>query len=210
MQIAISAADALMIVDMQKDFMPGGALAVAEGDAIVPLVNRLSEKFPTRIFTRDWHPANHISFSDKPEFKDLSWPAHCVQNTSGAEFHPALDTTQADRIVDKAFLPDRESYSAFDNSDLADWFRARGVQRIFVCGLATDYCVQATAIDAARAGFQTFVILDAVRAVHAPEGSNAAVAAMRARGVEMLFSHELVPRCPPHPRRGCAVKAWPC
>jgi nicotinamidase/pyrazinamidase len=193
MQIALGPADALIVVDMQKDFMPGGALAVAGGDALVPLVNRLTEKFRTRVFSRDWHPANHVSFSDKPEFKDFSWPPHCVQNTPGAEFHPELDLTRADRIVDKAFLPNRESYSAFDYSDLTDWLQARGVQRVFVCGLATDYCVKATALDAVKAGFQSFVILDAARAVSMPEGSNAAVAAMRARGVEMIFSHELVP-----------------
>jgi nicotinamidase/pyrazinamidase len=192
MQLALNLADALIVVDMQKDFMPGGTLPVAGGDAIVPLINRLAVCFTTRVFSRDWHPANHISFSDKPEFKDLSWPPHCVQNTPGAEFHPALDTTLADRVVDKAFLPNRESYSAFDGSDLDAWLQERKVRRVFVCGVATDYCVKATALDAIAAGFQTFVILDAVRAVNAPEGSNAAVAAMRAAGVEMIFSGDLV------------------
>ena len=192
MQILLSAADALIVVDMQNDFMPGGTLGVAGGDAIVPLINRLAEGFKTRVFSRDWHPVNHISFSPKPEYKDLSWPAHCVQKTPGAEFHPALNVKLADLIVDKAFLPDRENYSAFEDSDLTAWLQGRGIQRVFICGLALDYCVKATALDAVRKGFRCFVLLDAVRAVHTPEGSNAAVAAMRLAGVEMIFSHEMV------------------
>jgi nicotinamidase/pyrazinamidase len=192
MQIALNSGDALLVVDMQNDFMPGGALAVSGGDVIVPLINRLATCFETRVFSRDWHPTNHVSFSPHPEFQDLSWPPHCVQNTPGAAFHPALDVTVADRVVDKATAADREGYSAFDHSDLDAWLRARGVQRVFVCGVATDYCVRATALDAVQAGFQSFVILDAVRAVHTPEGSNEAVAAMRARGVGMIFSGELV------------------
>jgi nicotinamidase/pyrazinamidase len=192
MQVIPGTADALIIVDMQKDFLPGGPLAVAGSDAIIPLLNRLADCFKTRVFTRDWHPANHISFSPQPGFKDLSWPAHCVQNTPGAEFHPELKVSLDDRIVDKGFLADQENYSGFDQSDLAAWLRARRVQRVFIGGVATDYCVKDTAMDAVKAGFKSFVILDAVRAVHTPTGSNAAVAAMRAQGVEMIFSKDLI------------------
>ncbi len=192
MYIALNPYDALLVVDMQNDFMPNGALAVSGGDELIPVINRILPFFATRVFSRDWHPANHVSFSPAPTFNDYSWPMHCVQNTPGAEFAPGLDLTQVDRIVDKATHPERESYSDFDDSDLAAWLTARHVSRVFVCGVATDYCVKATALDSIQAGFQTFLILDAVRAVHMPEGSTKAVADMRSAGVEIIFSQELL------------------
>jgi nicotinamidase/pyrazinamidase len=192
MYIALSPSDALIVVDMQNDFMPGGTLAVPGADQIIPVINTLIPCFATRVFTRDWHPANHISFGTHPSYTDYSWPPHCVQNTPGAEIVAGLDLSRIDLLIDKASRPDRESYSDFDDSNLAEWLRERNVHRVFICGVATDYCVKATALDAVKEGFQTFVVLDAVRAVHAPEGSNEAVAAMRTSGVEMIFSQELL------------------
>jgi nicotinamidase/pyrazinamidase len=136
---------------------------------VVPLVNRLVPLFRHVVFTRDWHPPNHISFSAQPEFRDGSWPPHAVRETPGAAFHPELIIPDDALIVSKATQPDREEYSGFQASgaDLAAWLRNRGIRRLFIAGIATDYCVRFTALDAARAGFEVFVIEDAVRGVSA-------------------------------------------
>jgi len=163
--------DALIIVDMQNDFMPGGALPVPEADKIVDTVNAYIDHFVSRgalvVATRDWHPPNHISFIERGG----PWPPHCVQNTWGAQFHPNLRLPGSAIIVSKAFLPDKEAYSGFDGTDLEFILRSRGIRRVFIAGVATDYCVRATALDAVRLGFETFLLVDAVKGVDIPKGS---------------------------------------
>jgi nicotinamidase/pyrazinamidase len=190
--LQVTAQDALLVVDVQNDFVPGGALAVADGDAVVPVINRLLPQFTTRVLTRDWHPVGHVSFSPTPTYADLSWPPHCVQNTPGAAFHPRLQAQLADRVVSKGDRPDREAYSGFQDSDLGPWLRERGIRRVFVAGLATDYCVKATALDAHQAGFETWLVLDGSRPVDVPPGSgDRAVADLRAAGVHIIRSEEI-------------------
>jgi len=176
--------DALIVVDVQNDFCPGGSLAVEGGDRVVPEINRLVPLFAHVVFTRDWHPADHVSFSDRPEYGDGSWPPHCVQDTEGAQFHPALKRPDGALIVSKGDDPDAEAYSGFQATsvDLTAWLRERGVERVFVAGLATDYCVMATALDARRAGFEVFLLEDAVRGV-APDTSRDALEELRWAGV---------------------------
>jgi nicotinamidase/pyrazinamidase len=184
--------DALIVVDIQNDFCPGGALAVDGGDAIVPGINALVPTFAHCAFTRDWHPPNHCSFSDNPEFVDKSWPVHCVQHTPGAAFHPALHVPENAWIISKATDPDREAYSDFENTNLASELRTRGVKRIFVCGIATDYCVKATALDGLRNGFAVVLIEDLCRAVDNPPGSGqAAVNEMEGAGIQVMPSGAL-------------------
>ncbi len=183
--------DALVIVDVQNDFLPGGALAVPEGDAVIAPLNRAIHLFHEKglpiIATRDWHPENHCSF----EKQGGPWPSHCVQNTHGAAFAEALALPEDALIVSKAFLPDKEAYSGFEGEPkLADWLREHGISRVFVGGLATDYCVRATALDARKAGFDVVLLRDAVRGV-APETTDKALAEMQAAGVEMTTSKEL-------------------
>ena len=180
------ARDALIIVDMQNDFCPGGALAVGEGDAVVPIINKLARQFGTVVATQDWHPGNHRSFTERGG----TWPIHCVAGTTGADLHPALDQTPIDLFVKKATTPDEEAYSGFDGTDLAAQLRQRGVERVYVTGLALDYCVDATALDARKAGFETFVISDATRAVF-PEQSAEKEAGWREAGVKSITSAEL-------------------
>jgi nicotinamidase/pyrazinamidase len=179
--------DALIIVDVQNDFCPGGALAVGAGDAVAPVLNRLAPHFGTVVATQDWHPANHRSFTAQGG----EWPPHCIAGTPGADFHPALQTDQVDVTVHKATTPDQEAYSGFDGTDLAEQLRRRGVQRVYVGGLALDYCVDATALDAKRAGFDTYVIRDATRAVF-PEQSAAKEAGWRAAGIGVVTSADLL------------------
>lgn len=193
MPLTITPADALLVVDMQNDFMPGGTLAVSGGDEIIPLINRLLTGFSTRVFTRDWHPANHISFSASPAFKDGSWPAHCVQGTRGAEFHPDLQSSSVDKLVSKAEAPDKEAYSGFQNTDLTPWLKQRNIQRVFVTGVAMEYCVKATALDALRSGFKVWLIQDAVRGINIPPGSEEkAIQAMQSAGVNIIAGWELI------------------
>lgn len=183
---------ALVVVDLQNDFLPGGALAVPKGDEILFFINSLLPRFPVRVFTRDWHPPNHISFSDNPTFTDGSWPPHCVQGQWGAQFHPSLVVGLAHKIVSKGTNPAREAYSGFQETDLAEWLRKKNVKRIYFAGLATDYCVKSTALDAMRAGFTSHVILDAVRAVNVPAGSgNQALLQMQTAGVGLVAGQEL-------------------
>jgi nicotinamidase/pyrazinamidase len=179
--------DALIIVDVQNDFCPGGALAVGEGDRVVPTLNRLAPHFRTVVATQDWHPADHRSFAAQGG----PWPVHCVAGTPGADFHPDLDRAPIDLVVRKAMVTDQEAYSGFDGTDLAEQLRARGVRRVFVGGLALDYCVDATALDARKAGFETFVIRDATRPVF-PEQVQEKEAGWRDAGIGTVTSDELL------------------
>jgi len=196
---------ALILVDIQNDFCPGGALEVADGDAVVAVANRLMSTVDLVVATQDWHPANHGSFaSNHPgrklfDLADLGglpqvmWPDHCVQWTGGAQFHPGLDTKRITRVFPKGTDATIDSYSGFfDNgkrkaTGLGDWLKAKGVTEVLICGLATDYCVKATAIDAAGLGFTTRLMLDGCRGVgmqanHIPD----ALAAMQAAGVQII------------------------
>lgn len=181
--------DALVVVDVQRDFCPGGALAVPHGDDVVPVINRLLGLTDwLTVATRDWHPADHCSFKAQGGI----WPPHCVAGTAGAEFHPALDQTRIQAVVSKAVTRDAEAYSGFHGTDLAAQLSARGVHRVFVCGLATDYCVKATALDARSAGLDVVVIEDAIRGVEVKPGDCVkAVDEMRASAIVLAPSGEL-------------------
>ena len=188
----IESTDAMIVVDVQNDFCPGGALAVAGGDEIVPLINGLVRRFRHSVFTRDWHPADHCSFEDPPRFVDGSWPAHCVQDTAGAVFHTDLLVPDRVMVVSKATGPSKEAYSGFDDTTLAEDLRAHGVTRLFVCGLATDYCVKATALDGLKAGFDVVIVEDACRGVDNPPGAAAAALdAMRAAGAVVCGAEDV-------------------
>ena len=201
---------ALILVDIQNDFLPGGALAVPEGDAIVPVANRVLQAFELIVATQDWHPANHGSFAAnhprrKPgetiELGGLSqvlWPLHCVQNTGGAAFAPGLQTRRITRIFPKGTDAEIDSYSGFfDNghkkaTGLGDYLRTREVTDVYVLGLATDYCVKATALDARQLGFATHLIVDGCRGVNLSAGDDArAIETMRAQGVRVVQSADL-------------------
>jgi NAD+ synthetase len=170
---------ALIVVDMQNDFLPGGALGVAGGDELGPAIAAAAASAGTVVATRDRHPADHWSFAERGG----SWPVHCVAGTSGAELHPSVAAIRFDRVVDKGTVRDREAYSGFDGTDLAEYLRGRGVERVVVAGVATDYCVRATALDAIAAGFTTTVLTDAVAAVDLSQGDGArALADVRAAG----------------------------
>ncbi|BCX82225.1 nicotinamidase/pyrazinamidase [Methylomarinovum caldicuralii] len=179
--------DALLIVDVQKDFLPGGALPVPEGDEVVPVLNRYIERFTRRglpVFaTRDWHPPNHCSFRDQGG----PWPPHCVAGTKGAEFADGLRLPEDTVIVSKATGPEREAYSGFEGTDLAARLKDLGIRRLFVGGLATDYCVLNTVRDAIRHGFEVFLLTDAVRAVNVhPEDERKALEEMRRLGARFI------------------------
>lgn len=178
--------DALIIVDVQNDFCPGGTLAVADGDAVVSIINALAPRFGTVVATQDWHPVDHRSFAPHGG----PWPIHCVAGTTGATFHPSLATAPIDLTVRKAILASEEAYSGFDGTDLAQQLQARGIQRVYVAGLALDYCVDATALDARKAGFDTYVIEDATRAVF-PEQTAAKVDSWREAGIQVVTSDEV-------------------
>lgn len=167
--------DALIVVDVQNDFLPGGRLAVEDGRQVVPLINMLAPLFEHVVYTRDWHPSNHVSFADAPEYRDGSWPAHCVQGTEGAEFPPNLKVGRDALIVDKGDDPATEAYSGFQAGglDLAAWLRERGVERLFITGLATDYCVLNTALDGVAASFEVALVEDSVRGVAADTSRDA-------------------------------------
>jgi nicotinamidase/pyrazinamidase len=194
--------NALILVDLQNDFVPGGALAVPEGDTIVPLINELQPRFDLVVATQDWHPRDHGSFAanhpgtnpgDVVELNGLPqilWPVHCVQNTGGACFAPGLETRRIERIFQKGTDPGIDSYSGFfDNghrkaTGLAEYLRGRGVDRFCLAGLATDYCVKFTALDAVAEGFRVTLLADACRGVDLASGDVArAVDEMRAVGV---------------------------
>jgi len=190
--IKVEEGDALMVVDVQNDFCSGGALEVKGGDEVVPVINGILDKFKTRVYTRDWHPDNHVSFSETPEFVDMSWPRHCVAGSPGAGFHPDLVVPDDAMIVDKATDPEVEAYSDFEGTGLGDDLRGLGIKRVFVAGLATDYCVKFGALDALKEGFEVYVLKDAVRGVDVPPGSaDKAVEEMKAAGAVILDSSEL-------------------
>lgn len=185
----VQSTDALVVVDVQNDFCPGGALPVDEGHKVVPVINGLVPRFEHLVFTRDWHPPNHCSFADPPEFIDGSWPEHCVADSPGAEFPGDLFVPAAAFVINKGTEPDREAYSGFSGTDLAEQLRLRGVHRLFVCGLATDYCVQQTALDGIRNGFEVLLVENACRGVNFPPGSVArAIEEMCQAGVRVCWS----------------------
>ena len=205
--------NALILVDIQNDFVPGGALAVPEGDAIVPLVNRLQPRFDLVVATQDWHPADHGSFAancpdrhpgeviDLQGLPQILWPAHCVQGTPGADFVPGLNRERWDRVFVKGTDPVIDSYSGFfDNghrqaTGLGEYLREKGVTDVYVVGLATDYCVKFTALDALQLGFRVHLIEDACRGVNLQPGDvDRAIAEMRGAGVTIKHSAELLDR----------------
>jgi nicotinamidase/pyrazinamidase len=180
---------ALLIIDFQNDFTPGGALAVEGGDEIAEPIKKLAREFDHVFATRDWHPPDHASF----ETEGGPWPVHCVQGSAGAEFHPAMREVEVEEIVDVGVGREDEGYSGFKNSSLADLLRERGVDEVAVVGLATDYCVRASAIDAAREGFETTVVSDAIRAVEVEPGDGErAIAEMTEAGARVATSDELL------------------
>ncbi len=201
---------ALVLVDIQNDFCPGGALAVAHGDEVVPVANRLMPQFDLVVATQDWHPPDHGSFAaNRPgrrpyEMDELAglpqvlWPAHCVQGTAGAAFHPDLDAGRIQRVFPKGTDPAIDSYSGFfDNgkrkaTGLGDYLRAQGVEEIYVLGLATDYCVRATALDAVGLGLRVTLVEDGCRAVELQPGDAArAVREMQQAGVRVVPSGQI-------------------
>jgi len=181
--IKVTRNDVLLVTDMQNDFCPGGALAVPDGDAVIPVIHRIAPFFEHVILTQDWHPPGHHSFArahpDKHPYEHVQlsygeqtlWPEHCVQGTPGAEFHPALQLTRAELILRKGFRPEIDSYSAFFENDrttatgLAGYLRERNLTRVFLTGLAYDYCVGYSALDAQRLGFPVTIVRDACRAI---------------------------------------------
>ena len=197
------ATDALIVIDVQNDFCPGGALAVAEGDEIIRRINGLMGEFATVVLTQDWHPANHASFADNhpgaepftliqmPYGPQVLWPTHCVQGSRGAEFHRDLRTDPAHLIVRKGFRPEIDSYSAFFENDhvtptgLDGYLRSRGVTAVTLVGLATDYCVAYSALDAARLEFKATVLEGATRAIDLSGSLSEARDKMRAAGVAL-------------------------
>jgi nicotinamidase/pyrazinamidase len=183
--------DALLIVDVQRDFLPGGALAVEAGDEVVPVLARLNERFVAAglpvIASRDWHPSDHCSFRESGG----PWPPHCVAGTPGAEIDDGLKLGPGTRLVNKATAAGEEAYSAFEGTDLAAWLREHGVRRLFIGGLATDYCVKSTALDALAAGFDVVLLEDGVRAIDAADG-RAAIEMLRERHAALANSDELL------------------
>ena len=198
---------ALILVDLQYDFCPGGALAVANGDETIPIANRVMPHFSTVVVTQDWHPADHKSFAvnnhgtkpgdviDVNGLSQVMWPAHCVQETPGAEIHGGLDRAKLADVFKKGTDPDYDSYSGFfDNghkkaTGLGDYLTQRWVKQVYVMGLATDYCVKYTALDALQLGFEVFLIEDGCRAVELKPGDgDAAIEEMRAAGVHVVES----------------------
>jgi nicotinamidase/pyrazinamidase len=202
--------DVLVIVDMQNDFCKGGALPTADGHEIVPVINAVAGKFTNVILTQDWHPRGHASFAsahsgknpldtvDMPYGTQTLWPDHVVQGTWGAEFHPDLDVPHAQLVIRKGYNKDVDSYSAFCMVDgitrtgLAGYLRERGIERVFVCGCAIDYCVGGLALDARKAGFETFIISDASASIF-PDGSALkAWADTQAAGCRKISSADIV------------------
>jgi nicotinamidase/pyrazinamidase len=211
--------DALLVIDVQNDFCPprngtGGALAVAGGDEVVPPINGLAQRFAHVLLTQDWHPAGHISFASShpgtqpyqtisapygpPGEMQTLWPDHCVQGSSSAALYPALDIPHAELILRKGFRREIDSYSAFLENDhatptgLAGYLRERGLTRLFLCGLAYDFCVRFSAIDGAALGFECIVIEDATRAVKLPGSVDATNATLAAAGIRRIQSSDLI------------------
>lgn len=206
----ISPRTALLVIDVQNDFIPGGQLAVPEGDQIVPLINRLGSLFKQVVIAQDWHPSGHASFASShpgrqpyeviqlPYGEQVLWPEHCVQGTSGADFHPGLDLPHAQLIIRKGCNPDIDSYSAFLEADrhtttgLAGYLKERGIDTVYMVGLALDFCVMFSALDARAAGFNAFVVLDACRAIDRDGSLAAAMERMQTAGVGLIQSNQLI------------------
>ncbi len=203
--------NALLLVDLQNDFCPGGSLAVTEGDQVVPIANRLAEVFDLVVASQDWHPTDHSSFATNHPGKQpgevielagldqILWPAHCVQDSHGAAFHPDLNLDRIARVFHKGIDPSVDSYSSFfDNAHrratgLGDYLREQHVRRVYICGLATDYCVKFTALDAVLLGFETHVIEDACRGVNLnPGDAGRALDNMRSHNVHITTSSEIL------------------
>ncbi|MEO0636763.1 MAG: bifunctional nicotinamidase/pyrazinamidase [Pseudomonadota bacterium] len=197
---------ALIVIDVQNDFCPGGALAVAGGDEVVPIINGLLDQFAARVFTQDWHPADHASFADNHEGAEpysmtempygpqVLWPRHCVIGSGGAAFHRDLQTDPADMIIRKGYRAEIDSYSAFFENDkttptgLTGYLRERGVTSVMLAGLATDFCVYYSAMDAVKQGFTATVLLEACRGIDLDGSMHAALADMRDAGVTLRGS----------------------
>lgn len=195
--------EALIVIDVQNDFCPGGALAVPDGSEIVPGINDLMQEFATVILTQDWHPAGHSSFAsshkdrapmeviEMPYGPQVLWPDHCIQGTNGADFHPDL-RTDSDLIIRKGFNASVDSYSAFFENDhktptgLEGYLRTRGLDKLTLVGLATDFCVHYSAVDAAKLGFSASVRMDLCRAINFDGSLNAASSAMTNAGVSLI------------------------
>lgn len=196
--------DALLVIDVQNDFCSGGALAVPGGDLVVPIINRLMAGFERTVLTQDWHPPGHASFAsshagrsifetiDMPYGPQTLWPDHCVQDSCGAAFHPGLVTGGASMIIRKGTNPSVDSYSAFQENDrttrtgLAGYLRERGTEHLYLCGLATDFCVAWSAMDAIENGFKASVLLDACRAIDLDGSLAAALIQLRNAGVTLI------------------------
>ncbi|KGM32446.1 bifunctional nicotinamidase/pyrazinamidase [Inquilinus limosus] len=201
-------ADVLLVIDVQNCFLPGGSLAVADGDKVVPVINALATRFPNIVATQDWHTPGHVSFASAhpgakpfdtvklPYGDQVLWPDHCVQGTGGAELSAGLKLPTAELVIRKGYHPTVDSYSAFNEADgtptgLAGYLKERGIRRVFAVGVATDFCVCYSAIDARKAGFEAFVIDDACRGIDT-EGSLAkAWTAMTAAGVQKIVSADI-------------------
>ena len=208
-KIAIDDKSVLLVIDVQNCFLPGGSLAVKDGDQVVPVINRIAKRFANVVMTQDWHTAGHVSFASshngkKPfEVIDLNygkqvlWPDHCVQGTDGAALSKDLNVPQAALILRKGFHKDVDSYSAFTEADgktstgLAKYLEARGVRRVFVAGLATDFCVAWSALDARKAGFETYVIEDACRGIDTQGSLAKAWVDMDKAGVKRVQSSDI-------------------
>lgn len=205
----MNADSVLLVMDVQNDFLPGGALAVPRGDEVVPVVNRLAARFANVIVTQDWHPAGHISFASRhagrkpfetielPYGAQVLWPDHCVQGSRGAEFAAELDVRHAQAVIRKGYHAHTDSYSALLEADrvtatgLAGMLRERGIRRVYCCGLATDFCVAWSALDAQAAGFETFVVEDACRAIDTAGSLAAARGDLAAAGVRMTAADRI-------------------
>ncbi len=204
-----TAGDVLLVIDVQNDFCPGGGLAVPGGDSVVPVINRIAPAFGQVVLTQDWHPPGHLSFASshpgRQPFETIElaygpqtlWPDHCVQGTPGAAFHAELATARAGMIIRKGTRAEIDSYSAFFENDrstatgLSGYLRDRGLGRAFICGLATDYCVHFSALDAAKSGLEVVVIEDACRGIDLDGSLAAAKAAMTQAGVRFIDSSAL-------------------
>lgn len=200
---------ALLVIDVQNDFIPGGQLPVPEGDLIVPLINRLARQFSQVIIAQDWHPPGHASFASRhpgkqpfdsiqlPYGEQTLWPEHCVQGTAGAGLHPDLDLPHAQLIIRKGCNPDIDSYSAFLEADrrtttgLSGYLKERGVDTVYMLGLALDFCVMFSALDARAAGFNAYVVLDACRGIDMNGSLQSAMERMQSAGVGLIQSAEL-------------------
>jgi nicotinamidase/pyrazinamidase len=207
--VDLQASDTLLAIDVQNDFCPGGALAVPRGDEVVPVINRLAGRFGHVVLTQDWHPRGHVSFASSHPGREpyerirveygeqVLWPDHCVPGTLGAELHPGLDTLTADLVVRKGHDPRIDSYSAFYENDhrtstgLAGYLRERSCRRLFLAGLATDFCVQYSALDARRERFEVFVVEDGVRGIDLEGSLAAAWKRMAEAGVRRIHERDI-------------------